>query len=106
MRDVDEGTVDEPKPGAGGVADQAGVGHAQRLGDPGVHLVGPRVAGDLFDDLAEDDVVGVGVVVRAARLAHPSGRLGDGDQLGRRPLALRVVDALGRRGTRRGRWCG
>ena len=75
-----------------GVGDQAGVGHAERLGDPGVYLVGPRVAGDLFDDVAEDDVVGVGVVVRAARFAHPSGRLGDGDQLGRRPLAQRVVD--------------
>ena len=68
------------------------MGHAERLGDPGVYLVGPRVPGDLFDDVAEDDVVGVGVVVRAARFAHPSGRLGDGDQLGRRPMVQRVVD--------------
>ena len=34
-------------------------------------------------------------MVRAARFAHPPGRLGDGDQLGRRPLALRVAQHSG-----------
>ena len=69
-------------------AGETGVGHAQRSGDAGLHLVDPGPAGDLLDDVAQDDVVGVRVVVRSARLAEPSGRFGDGDLLGRRPLSL------------------
>ena len=59
------------------------------------HLVGPRPAGDLLDDVAQHDVVGVRVAVRAARLAHPPGGVGDGDQLGRRPLAGGLADDRG-----------
>ena len=44
---------------------------------------------------AEDDVVGVRVVVRSARLAEPSGRFGDGDLLGRRPLPLGLGPSRG-----------
>ena len=44
---------------------------------------------------AQDDVVGVRVVVRSARLAEPSGRFGDGDLFGRRPLSLGLGPSRG-----------
>ena len=92
LRGSDERSVHHVVAGCPVFGDQAGVGHAQRLGDPVVHFVGPGVAGDLLDDLAEDDVVGVRVVVRTAWLADPSGFLGNGDQLGRRPMAQGIVE--------------
>jgi hypothetical protein len=92
VRDVDEGTVDDVEPRDGRIGGHVGVGHAQRLGDARAHLVGPRAAGDLLDDVAQHDVVGVGVAVRSTGLTDPSGRVGDHDQLRRRPVASGLAD--------------
>ena len=93
--DVDEGTVDDVVAG-GGVSVFRLVwvmpsGSATLVCTSSAH----GLTGDRFDDLAEGDVVGVQVAVRTARLAHPSGRLGDGDQLGRRPWRWESLTTAG-----------
>ena len=90
-RRIDELAVDDGVAGGRVVADEARAGHAERLDDAAVHRVEPWRAGDLLDDLAEHDVVGVGVSVRGAGRPEPAGGFRHRDQLGSCPLTLRIA---------------